>query len=242
MERLIVIVIGCFLVGGVLMALSSARAAADVRRARWVKYFVYLAIVFAVLAAAHLGTWWLMGLVAVILVLGATEIAAALRRMPRGHSPPLLVIWLCYGVLAAACMAALAQLAPSGVAFIYVVVAGFDGFSQAGGQIIGRHQLAPRISPGKTIEGALAGAIAALCIAVALRAMLGQSVAGAMQTGLILCASALGGDLSASWLKRRAGIKDFDRLLPGHGGVLDRFDSFLPALALCGAWLSFLAR
>ena len=242
MERLIVIVIGCFLVGGVLMAVSSARAAPNVRRAWWVKYFVYLAIVFAVLAAAHLGTWWLMGLVAVILVLGATEIAAALRRMPRGHSPPRLVIWLYYGVLAAACMAALAQLAPSDVAFIYVVVAGFDGFSQAGGQIIGRHQLAPRISPGKTIEGALAGTIAALCIATALRAMLEQSVAGAMQTGLILCAASLGGDLSASWLKRRTGIKDFARLLPGHGGVLDRFDSFLPALALCGAWLSFLAR
>lgn len=242
MERLIVIVLGCFLVGGVLMAWSSARATPYVRRTRWVKYFVYLAIVFAVLAAARLGTSWLTGLVAVILVLGANEIAAALRRMPRGHGTQRLVIWLCYGLLAAVCMAALAQLAPTHVAFIYVVVAGFDGFSQAGGQIIGRHQLAPSISPGKTIEGALAGAVAALCIAVALRAMLGQSVAGALQTGLILCAAALGGDLSASWLKRRAGIKDFGRLLPGHGGVLDRFDSFLPALALGGAWILFLAH
>jgi phosphatidate cytidylyltransferase len=237
MQRLIIIVLGCFLVGGVLMAVSSARAAPGVRRARWVKYFVYLAIVFAVLAAARLGTRWLMGLVAVILVLGANEIAAALRRTPRGHGPPRLVIWLGYGLLAIACMAALAQLAPTDVAFIYVVVASFDGFSQAGGQLIGRHQLAPDISPGKTIEGALAGAIAALCIAAALHPMLGQSLGGALQTGLILCAAALGGDLAASWLKRRAGIKDFGRLLPGHGGALDRFDSFLPALAFGGAWM-----
>jgi phosphatidate cytidylyltransferase len=242
MQRLILIVLGCFVVGAVLMALSSARAAPEVRRTRWVKYFVYLAIVFAVLAAVRLGTSWLIGLVAVILALGATEIAAALRRMPKGNSPPRLMIWLCYGILAAACVAALAQLAPTDVAFIYVVVAGFDGFSQAGGQIIGRHQLAPHISPGKTIEGALAGAIAAFCIALALRAMIGQSIGGALQTGFILCASALGGDLSASWLKRHAGIKDFGRVLPGHGGVLDRFDSFLAALALGGAWLSFLAR
>ncbi len=242
MERLIFIVLGCFLAGAVLMAVSSARVAPDVRRARWVKYFVYLAIVSAVLAAAHLGTEWLVGLVTVILVLGAIEVAAALRRMPRANGPPRMVFWLCYSVLGATCMAVLALLAPTSVAFIYVVVAGFDGFSQTGGQIMGRHQLVPRISPGKTIEGALAGAMAALCIASALRAMVGQSVEGAVQTGLILCAAALCGDLSASWLKRRSGIKDFGRLLPGHGGVLDRFDSFLPALALGGAWLSFLAR
>jgi phosphatidate cytidylyltransferase len=95
------------------------------------------------------------------------------------------------------------------------------------GRAIGRRKLAPTLSPAKTVEGALANL--ALCVLVgwqggaALGLPLGWAIAGGLGVGV------LGqlGDLFESALKRAVGVKDFGGVLPGHGGVLDRFDSFL---------------
>ena len=113
--------------------------------------------------------------------------------------------------------------------FVYLIVALFDGFSQIFGQLAGAHQLARSISPSKTIEGAIGGCCAAVLSAATLSGMFSMSVAGAMAAAVVIAMAALAGDLSASWIKRKSGIKDFGRLLPGHGGVLDRFDSLLVA-------------
>jgi phosphatidate cytidylyltransferase len=64
----------------------------------------------------------------------------------------------------------------------------------------------------------------------------------AATAALAISACALAGDLAASWVKRRAGIKDFSRLLPGHGGVLDRFDSFIGATGLLAPALILLTN
>jgi CDP-diglyceride synthetase len=95
------------------------------------------------------------------------------------------------------------------------------------GRAIGRRKLAPTLSPTKTVEGSLANL--ALCVlvgwqgGVALGLPLGWAIAGGLGVGV------LGqlGDLFESALKRAVGVKDFGGILPGHGGVLDRFDSFL---------------
>lgn len=97
------------------------------------------------------------------------------------------------------------------------------------GRRFGRHKLAPSISPGKTWEGWAGGALATLAVAYGLLGV-SQGMAGltAFQwAALGVVVSVLGpvGDLSESALKRQAGIKDSGTILPGHGGVLDRFDS-----------------
>jgi len=92
----------------------------------------------------------------------------------------------------------------------------------------GKRKLAPQVSPHKTWEGflgaAIIGALAAL--ATELIASLGLGPAGAAFLGTAVAAAAQVSDLSESLVKRRAGVKDSGSLLPGHGGVLDRFDSF----------------
>ncbi len=110
------------------------------------------------------------------------------------------------------------------------------------GKAFGRRKLAPAISPGKSWEGAVAGAVLVIFLGVA--AALHDGLAAALparmyaQWGPFIASMVLGGlvalsivgDLHESLLKRQAGVKDSGRLLPGHGGVLDRIDALLPTM------------
>jgi len=110
------------------------------------------------------------------------------------------------------------------------------------GKAFGRRRLAPYISPGKSWEGAIAGAV--LVIVLGAFAALHDALAAALpalmfeQWGGFLCSMVLGGlvalsivgDLYESLLKRQAGVKDSGKILPGHGGVLDRIDALLPTM------------
>jgi phosphatidate cytidylyltransferase len=101
----------------------------------------------------------------------------------------------------------------------------------------GRHKLAPQVSPGKTWEG-VAGAMAAVAVyAWAMQFLMAKNfpaLAGFRWFALAFALVAFGivGDLFESWLKRRANVKDSGRLLPGHGGVLDRIDALTAAMPL----------
>lgn len=96
------------------------------------------------------------------------------------------------------------------------------------GSAIGRHKIAPRISPGKTWEGTIAGFIAAAAVVVIATAPSGVHVWWIV-TAALIGPAAFAGDLLESWVKRRAGVKDSGGILPGHGGVLDRIDSLVAA-------------
>ena len=115
------------------------------------------------------------------------------------------------------------------------------------GRKMGRRPLAPRVSPNKTVEGGIAGLIAAPAAGALMGVVLQgfpnfpvSPPAGAA-VGLVLGAGAQLGDLAESVLKREAGVKDSGALLPGHGGVLDRFDALFFTIPL-GYGLILLAR
>ena len=136
--------------------------------------------------------------------------------------------------LAPAMLCGLAIAAADDGALLLILLAAsvfsFDSFAYAVGRSIGRHRLAPAVSPGKTWEG-LAGGTAGALAAGALFSIWVDAPA----SWLALLAAAAGlagqaGDLLESALKRAVGAKDSSRLIPGHGGVLDRIDSFTTAL------------
>jgi len=118
---------------------------------------------------------------------------------------------------------------PQSVLAFLVVIWANDIAAYFVGLAVGRHKLAPRVSPGKSWEGALGGLAGGLLAGVLLASWLGVGRDDAAAWAVIVTAVSQAGDLLESALKRRAGLKDSGRLLPGHGGVLDRFDGILTA-------------
>lgn len=111
---------------------------------------------------------------------------------------------------------------------IFIIAFGTDTFAYLAGNLFGKHKLCPKVSPKKTVEGALGGVIGSSILVFTYAKILslepmGKLIVLSIVTSII---SQLG-DLTASKIKRSTGVKDFGKIMPGHGGVLDRFDSII---------------
>jgi phosphatidate cytidylyltransferase len=152
------------------------------------------------------------------------------------------LMWLRYGVEpVAAGRFPQIEIGAARVLVTVLCVWAVDSFALFGGKVWGKRKLAAALSPGKTVEGAIVGLVAG----VAVGAAFGYILLGSWLAGLVVGAAAgvLGpvGDLFESAIKRELGVKDLGALIPGHGGVLDRFDSLLfvaPMAALILLWFA----
>jgi len=107
------------------------------------------------------------------------------------------------------------------------------------GRALGKTKLIPSVSPGKTVAGAVGGLVVAIVVCLAYvrlvlmpYASLGLTTQGAVLFAIVISIAAQIGDLAESLLKREAGVKDSSKIIPGHGGILDRFDSLLFVLPI----------
>lgn len=121
---------------------------------------------------------------------------------------------------------------PDGEWYVVLTVAltaASDIFAYAVGYRIGRHKLAPAVSPGKTWEGVIGGAVGAMIVAGVLGPLLISrlGIPLAVALGALVAIVAVIGDLAESAIKRSLGVKDLGRVLPGHGGIMDRVDAML---------------
>ena len=175
-----------------------------------------------------LAVWWLG--VAGYLILGEPPVTVAVGlnlRLLLGAASWLAGCW--------AALLILHRLQPSGpqlVMSLLVLIWVADSGAYFVGRRVGRHKLAPRVSPGKTIEGfagAMVGAILCAVLIYRLAIVPEAGLGGILALCLLTTSVSVAGDLWESLLKRRRGFKDSGKLLPGHGGVLDRIDSLLAA-------------
>lgn len=118
--------------------------------------------------------------------------------------------------------------------YLLILSWGTDTFAFFTGKLVGKHKLIPRVSPNKTIEGAIGGLIFSALLSVIFMFVVGQEINIQMPNNFILLVIGLTGsvfsqfgDLSASAIKRKCNIKDFGEIIPGHGGILDRFDGLI---------------
>ncbi len=143
-----------------------------------------------------------------------------------GHEAPAL--------LAGAPLAALGS-DRGWIVLLVLAVWSYDTGAYFVGKRIGRHRFLTHISPSKTVEGLVGGIVAATIVSAVVLVGLGQPASTGLFVGPLISLAAQAGDLAESMLKRAAGAKDSGTLIPGHGGILDRVDSFLftaPVLTL----------
>jgi phosphatidate cytidylyltransferase len=133
--------------------------------------------------------------------------------------------------------------APQLVTVLVVIVIASDSAQYFVGRAVGRRKLAPLVSPGKTLEGAVGGLLAGAIVGATLGARWtpGLTVASGALLGTFVAAFGIVGDLFESLLKRSAGVKDSSAMIPGHGGILDRIDSWLFAGPVFYVFLEYLA-
>lgn len=138
---------------------------------------------------------------------------------------PLLYLGLPIGALAALAVEA----GREAVLLLIATIAASDTSQYYGGRRFGSRRLAPAVSPGKTVEGAVCGFVAAAVTFAWAGAWWspGLEAPARVVLGMTLGVAGMAGDLFESHLKRASGVKDSSALIPGHGGVLDRIDAFL---------------
>jgi phosphatidate cytidylyltransferase len=178
---------------------------------------------------------------ATVLILGSSLVA---RRPVSSEGTTVGLTCLCYAGVLLGHVLLLHQL-PEGRALILFLLAVTwvgDSAAYVVGSTVGRHQLAPTISPGKTVEGAIGQLLASLGAALGLGWLVpGWSPIESAGAGLLLGVVGQIGDLAESQIKRSVGAKDAGALIPGHGGLLDRIDGLLfNAPALFYYWVGVL--
>ncbi len=205
----------------------------------------WLLLVAGLLAAAKLwfpavftiglaSAWWV--LMAMTLILGRR------RGLPRWSAGGRLLIGVVVLVPAWQALTWLHVEDRLLVLCVLLVVWAADTGAYFTGRSVGRHKLAPAVSPGKTVEGTLGGLAAVMAAAVVFWWLIpALSIVGWVALCIVTCLASVVGDLTESHLKRLAGAKDSGTSLPGHGGVLDRIDSITAAAPVFASGWVFLA-
>jgi phosphatidate cytidylyltransferase len=206
---------GFILLAGIGMALSNRKVTKDVRTQRWIKFSSYICITAAVLVSIfyQLFPWVATGIVLVAMI--------EVLRAKSSWKAILIFLLIATGfILFSIAIDNDLQL------LIYFQVIVFDAFCQIAGQLFGKSKIAPVISPAKTWEG-FSGGLIFCCIATVLIDKWDYLWPLAIVMSIFTSFASLSGDLLASWNKRNVMIKDYSHWLPGQGGFLDRFDSFI---------------
>ena len=185
------------------------------------------AVIYYVLMAADFEKYGMMGVIIAFMIFMFVYVF----NYPRFHAEQVMPAF--FGVVYVAVMLSFIYLTrnlPDGKFLVWLIFLcswGCDTCAYCVGMLIGKHKMAPVLSPKKSVEGGIGGVAGAALLGVIYAAATG----GPMAEYALICAVgaliSMVGDLAASAIKRNQNIKDYGKLIPGHGGILDRFDSVI---------------
>ena len=213
-----------FTLGAIIIVLINRKKSKHEISQAWIKFGVYFGITsvlyFSILYDLNVFSF-LTGLIVVFSLLEILRMRKITKKNSLGNRVLLLATLPLIGFFAFSFLSAKILM------FTFFITMTFDAFSQMSGQLFGKTKILPSISPNKTLGGLSGGLILALLSSCFIGDYLDWKVETSLMLGLFVSIFAFLGDLAASLIKRKFGVKDFSSFIPGHGGFLDRFDSFI---------------
>lgn len=231
------IILTYFLLGGIGFYLINRKKDPIIARKSYTKFIVYFFIVSGLFFSITIEPVVFRYLTVVIAAVGVVELNH-LFRMSKYSQKRFFFLSLTIFVLLSAGFCYFGTLDKNLILFTFLVLSIFDAFSQITGQLWGKRKILPRISPNKTLGGVVGGACVALASAFLLRKLVNISPVSLLFLSVGIILFAFIGDLAASYYKRKYEVKNFNELIPGHGGFLDRFDSLVAG----GAWVALYSQ
>ena len=231
-EFLLLFLFVLFTIGAVAIHIISRKKEKPAKIGAWKKFFVYFFVIYSIFLSILYVPVLFRAICFLIALGGAFEIVRLqLKSHPQFAWSKFCLYFSIYIALAVLFLLFAFESAEIQILTMFAVCM-FDAFSQLSGQLFGKRKIAPNMSPNKTLGGLIGGACSALFIGIIANF---NSELGIMAvTILTLCviAASFVGDLLASYVKRQYAVKDYSALIPGHGGILDRFDSLIAAGAV----------
>lgn len=229
-------ILAYFVLGGLGFYFINRRKRPEVARKSYIKFFTYFVIINILFFSIVIHTVVFQGLLVLIIIAGYLELFRLLHRSNYKKTGIYLFSFFVYSILSLGFIF-FGTLEKTLILYSFILISIFDSFSQITGQLWGRTKVFHHISPKKTAEGLIGGVLMAMISISFLYRLFPVAVFDLIFLTLGLIVFAIAGDLAASLYKRKFGVKDFSKLIPGHGGFLDRFDSLIAG----GAWVAFYA-
>ena len=196
------------------------------RESPWKKYLTYNLLLILNLVLLLLGSNWYLLFGVILVVIGFVELVLVAIK-GQLDLEKLIFSFVIFLIISFSFIYFLYSKSSIEILFFYFSVIVFDAFSQISGQLFGKNKITS-ISPNKTYEGLIGGfLVTILAQGYVLDFDFSLSNRTIFISGVIVCLFAFFGDLLASYYKRQVGVKDFSNLLPGQGGILDRYDSWI---------------
>jgi phosphatidate cytidylyltransferase len=221
-----------FAIGAVAIHIISRKKERSQKIGAWKKFFVYLFVIYAIFLCILYVPVVFRAICFLVVAGGAFEIVRLqLKSQQRLAWSKFCLYFSIYITLAVLFLFFAFENVEIQILTVFAVCT-FDAFSQLSGQLFGKRKIAPRISPNKTLGGLVGGVCLALILGIIANFNSGFGIIALIILILFAVAASFVGDLLASYLKRQYAVKDYGTLLPGHGGILDRFDSLIVAGAV----------
>ena len=233
-QTIYLIILAYFILGGIGFYLINRKKEPAVARESYTKFIAYFLIINILFFSITIEPSIFRILAVLISIVGFLEVLKLFRLRQFANKSFFFLSLFLYLILIGG-FYFFSGLEKELILFSFLVLSIFDSFSQISGQLFGKTKILPDISPNKTLGGLTGGGV----IAIGSAFLLNDLYQGSTLKSIILAAGvvvfAFAGDLAASYFKRKYTVKDYSKLIPGHGGFLDRFDSLIAG----GAWVAF---
>lgn len=234
-RTLYIIILVYFLLGVTGLYFINRKKETLEARKSWIKTFTYFVIINILFFSIAINSLVFRYLTVVIIIAGFYELFKLFRESGYKMKNLFLLSTIVFAIFSSGFFL-FSGMEKGLILFTFMILSIFDSFSQITGQLWGREKILPKISPQKTTVGLIGGILVALLSALLLKSLTAGTPFKAMLLAAGVAVFAFIGDASTSYYKRKYNIKDFQNLIPGHGGFLDRFDSLIAG----GAWVALL--